>query len=91
MSRTAIVQTPELAGLALAWAVNMIEGDQPRADHLVSKYGIWCERANGPHWLADMTGNPFNRQAGESRTIAVYRALVFAMHGPAIEVPAEFT
>ena len=40
-------------------------------------------------WLADMTNDPFNRQPGETRTIAVFRALVFAKRGAAVKVPAE--
>ena len=33
--------------------------------------------------------DPFNRQPGETRTIAVFRAVVFAKRGGTVKVPAE--
>jgi hypothetical protein len=39
--------------------------------------------------LADATNDPFSRQTGETRTIAVFRAVVFAKRGATVKVPAE--
>ena len=36
-----------------------------------------------------MTNDPFNRQTGETRAIAVFRAVVFAKRGGTVKVPAE--
>lgn len=94
------VRTEELAGPALDWAINAIEGDQPvagqldlfalpDAEQLITKYGVWVDIGNRHPWLADMTNDPFNRQIGETRTIAVFRAVVFAKRGATVNVPAE--
>jgi len=95
------VRTKELTGTALDWAINAIEGDQqpgtgqlelfalPDADHLVTKYGVWVDVGHRHPWLADATNDPFNRQPGETRTIAVFRAVVFAKRGATVKVPAE--
>ncbi|WP_236169596.1 hypothetical protein [Pseudomonas atacamensis] len=95
------VRTEELTGPALDWAINAIEGEQqpvagqldlfaqPDAEQLITKYGVWVERGHHSPWLADTARDPFNRQAGETRTIAVFRAVVFAKRGAAVKVPAE--
>jgi len=95
------VRTEELAGPALDWAINAIEGDQqpgtgqldlfalPDAEQLITKYGVWVDVGHRHHWLADATNDPFNRQPGETRTIAVFRAVVFAKSGTTVKVPAE--
>jgi hypothetical protein len=95
------VRTEELAGPALDWAINAIEGDlQPAAgqlqlfiqidaEQLIEKYGVWCERGYSYPWLADVTHDPCNRQPGDTREIAVYRAVVFAQTGSTVRVPAE--
>ncbi|MBC3272271.1 hypothetical protein HU765_20235 [Pseudomonas sp. SWRI81] len=95
------VRTEELTGPALDWAINAIEGDQqpaagqlqlfalPDADHLITKYGDWCEVGHRHPRLADATNDPCNRQPGETRTIAVFRAVVFAKRGASVKVPAE--
>jgi hypothetical protein len=94
------VHTKELAGPALDWAIKEIEGDQPvagqldlfavtDAEQLITKYGVWVDVGHRHPWLADLTNDPFNRQPGETRTIAVFRAVVFAKHGATVKVPAE--
>ncbi|WP_232519495.1 hypothetical protein [Pseudomonas koreensis] len=95
------VRTEELTGSALDWAIGAIEGDQqpmagqldlfalPDAEQLITKYGVWVDVGHRHQWLADMTNDPFNRQTGETRTIAVFRAMVFAKRGPSLSVPAE--
>jgi hypothetical protein len=95
------VRTEELTGPALDWAINAIYGDQqpgtgqlqlfamPDAEQLITKYGVWVGVGHRYPWLADMTNDPFNRQPGETRTIAVFRAVVFAKRGATVKVPAE--
>ena len=101
MSRMVSVSTEELTGPALDWAISAIEGDQqpgtsqlqlfalPDAERLITKYGVWVDAGHQHPWLADMTSDPFNRITGETRTIAVFRAVVFAKRGAAVNVPAE--
>ena len=101
MSRMVSVRTEKLAGPALDWAINAIEGDQqpgtgqlqlfalPDAEQLITKYGVWVDVGRRHPWLADTTNDPLNRQPGETRTIAVFRAVVFAKCGGAVKVPAE--
>ncbi len=101
MTRYISVRTEELTGPALDWAINAIEGDQqpaagqldlfalPDAERLIKKYGVWVDAGHRHPWLADATNDPFNRQPGETRTIAVFRAVVFAKRGAAVKVPAE--
>ncbi|CAI8736899.1 DUF3846 domain-containing protein [Pseudomonas sp. IT-P44] len=95
------VRTEELTGPALDWAINAIEVDQqpvagqldlfalPDAEHLITKYGVWVDIGHRHPWLADATNDPFNRQIGDTRTIAVFRAVVFAKRGATVKVPAE--
>ncbi|UIN53567.1 hypothetical protein [Pseudomonas kribbensis] len=101
MNRLISVRIEELAGQALNWAINAIEGDQqtvagqldlfalPDAEQLITKYGVWVDAGRRHPWLADVTNDPFNRQPGETRTIAVFRAVVFAKRGATVQVPAE--
>jgi hypothetical protein len=101
MSSMVSVRTEELTGPALDWAINAIEGDQqpaagqldlfalPDADRLIMKYDVWVDAGHRHPWLADITNDPFNRQTGKTRTIAVFRAVVFAKHGATVSVPAE--
>ena len=101
MSRLVSVRTEELTGPALDWAINAIEGDQqpgtgqldlfaqPDAEQLITKYGVWVDAGHRHPWLADATNDPFNRQHGVTRTIAVFRAVVFARHGASVNVPAN--
>jgi hypothetical protein len=95
------VRTEELAGPALDWAINAIEGDQQPAagqlqlfaqidaEQLIEKYGVWCERGYHYPWLASTEREPWHRMDGETRTIAVVRAVVFAKHGKTVSVPVE--
>lgn len=101
MNRMVSVRTEELTGPALDWAINAIEGEQqpvagqldlfalPDAEQLITKYGVWIDAGHRHPWLADMTNEPFNRQPGETRTIAVFRAVVLAKRGAAVKVPAR--
>lgn len=101
MNSMVSVRTEELTGPALEWAINALEGDQqpgtgqlqlftlPDAEQLIAKYGVWIDFGHRHPWLADATNDPFNRQPGETRTIAVCRAVVFAKCGAKVNVPAE--
>lgn len=101
MSHMVSVRTEELAGPALDWAINAIEGEQqpaagqldlfalPDAEQLITKYCVWVDVGHRHPWLADTTNDPFNRQPGETRAIAVFRAVVFAKRGATVKVPAE--
>lgn len=101
MSRLVSVRTEILADAALDWAINAIEGDQQPvagqlelfapsdAEQLIEKYGVWVDVGHRHPWLADATSHPFNRQSGETRAIAVFRAAVFAKRGATVNVPAE--
>jgi len=101
MSRLVSVRTEELIGPALDWAINAIEGDQqpgtgqlqlfalPDAEQLITKYGVWVDVGHRHPWLADATNDPLNRQPGETRTGAVFRAVVFAKRGATVKVPGE--
>lgn len=102
MNRMVSVRTEELAGQALTWAIDTIEGaEQPAAgqlqllfalldaEQLIEKYGVWVERGQRDTWLADTTHDPFQRQSGETRTIAVFRAVVATKLGKTISVPAD--
>jgi len=100
MNRLVSVRTEELTGPALDWAINAIEGDQqpvagqldlfalPEAEQLIEKYGVWVDVGHRHPWLADATNDPFNRQPGETRTVAVFRAVIFAKHGATFKVPS---
>ncbi|WP_248739458.1 hypothetical protein [Pseudomonas sp. MWU12-2029] len=101
MNRMISVRTEELTGPALDWVISAIEGDQqpvagqldlfalPDAEQLITKYGVWVDVGHRHPWLADATNDPFKRQPGETRTIAVFRAVVFAKRGAPVKVPAE--
>lgn len=101
MNRMVSVRTEDLAGLALDWAITAIEGDQQPnagqlqlftqidAELLIEKYGVWCERGHSYPWLASTDREPWHRMDGETRTIAVFRAVVWAKHGNTVRVPAE--
>lgn len=94
-------RTEDLAGAALIWAIDSIEGDRHAAtgqlqlfadidaDHLIEKYGVWVERGYSYPWLADATHDPCNRQPGETREVAVFRAIVFAQTGITVSVPGD--
>ena len=101
MNRMVSVRTEELNGPALDWAINAIEGEQqpvagqlqrfaqPDAEQLITKYGVWVDVGHHKPWLADVINDPFNRQPGETRTIAVFRAVVFAKREATVKVPDE--
>lgn len=101
------VQTCDLAGKALLWAIEMIEGPIPAADrqlqlplsghaiddaageYLIQKHGMWIDRGYSWPWLACVSGNPLDRQPGDTRAEAAARAVVHHARGETINVPKE--
>jgi hypothetical protein len=63
--------------------------DQIDAEQLIEKYCVWCERGYRYPWLAATDREPWHRMDGETRSIAVFRAVVFAKHGTNVSVPAK--
>ncbi|WP_339433042.1 hypothetical protein [Pseudomonas sp. EA_65y_Pfl2_P78] len=61
----------------------------PDTEQLITKCGVWVDVSHRHPWPADLTKDPFNRQPGESRTITVFLAVVFAKRGATVKVPAE--
>ncbi|MFV7431065.1 hypothetical protein ACNPNU_05350 [Pseudomonas shirazica] len=101
------VQTGDLSGKALLWAVELVDGPIPAAagqlqlplgsqatddatgEHLIQKHGIWIERGYSWAWLACVSGNPLDRQPGDTRAEAAARAVVHHARGETISVPKE--
>ncbi|PBJ94663.1 hypothetical protein CMV24_14445 [Pseudomonas plecoglossicida] len=101
------VQTCDLSGKALLWAVELVDGPIPVAagqlqlplgsqaiddatgEHLIQKHGIWIERGYSWVWLACVSGNPLDRQPGDTRAEAAARAVVHHARGETISVPKE--
>ncbi|RQO57575.1 hypothetical protein [Pseudomonas sp. KBW05] len=108
MSQMINVRTEDLAGPALGWAIESIEGAAPPAegqlqlafcappvddaqcDHLIAKYAVWVEPGHRESWVADAKCDPFQRVAGDTRAIAVCRAVLLKLSGSTVSVPAEF-
>lgn len=106
MSHMVSVRTEDLAGPALGWAIESIEGVAPAAgqlqlafcaapvddaqcDQLIAKYAVWVEAGHRDNWLADTKRDPFQRVAGDTRAIAVCRAVLLKLSGNTVSVPAE--
>ncbi|QHD05478.1 hypothetical protein [Pseudomonas sp. R76] len=107
MNRMVSVRTEELAGPALGWAIESIEGPVPPAagqlqlafcappiteaqcDRLIGKYAVWVEPGHHANWVADTKRDPFRRVHGETRAIAVCRAVLAEAIGKTCSVPAE--
>lgn len=107
MSHMVSVRTEDLAGPALGWAVESIEGspspaagqlqlafcappvDDAQCERLVAKYAVWVEPGHAVNWVADTKRDPFQRAHGETRAIAVCRAVLAVAIGKTCSVPAE--
>ncbi|NMX98611.1 hypothetical protein HBO43_18615 [Pseudomonas veronii] len=107
MSHMVSVRTEYLAGPALGWAVESIEGspspaagqlqlafcappvDDAQCERLVAKYAVWVEPGHAVNWVADTKRDPFQRAHGETRAIAVCRAVLTVAIGKTCSVPAE--
>ena len=109
MSRMTIVRTEDLAGPALGWAIESIEGSAPsptgqlqlafcappvgdaQCERLIAKYAVWVERGHHFNWVADTRRDPFERVSGETRAIAVCRAVLVKAVGKSCSIPADLT
>ncbi|MFP5500730.1 MAG: hypothetical protein ACLGJE_31715 [Gammaproteobacteria bacterium] len=107
MSRMVSIRTEDLAGSALGWAVESIEGspspatgqlqlafcappmDDAQRERLVAKYAVWVEPGHAVNWVADTKRDPLQRVHGETRAIAVCRAVLAVAIGKTCSVPAE--
>ncbi|SDT98167.1 hypothetical protein [Pseudomonas yamanorum] len=63
--------------------------DDVQCEKLIAKYAVWVEPGHRFNWLADTKRDPFERQHGETKAIAVCRAVLAATIGNTVSVPAE--
>lgn len=63
--------------------------DDAQCERLIAKYAVWVERGHAVNWLADTKRDPFQRVAGDTRAIAVCRAVLLKLSGNTVSVPAE--
>ncbi|MCB2253442.1 hypothetical protein KTQ74_16165 [Pseudomonas chlororaphis] len=63
--------------------------DEATGEHLIQKHGIWIERGYSWAWLACVSGNPLDRQPGDTRAEAAARAVVHHARGETTSVPKE--
>lgn len=107
MSRMISVRTEDLAGAALSWAIEALEGAvspaagqlqlafcappvcDAQCEHLIEKYDVWVEPGHSINWVADAKRDPFQRVHGETRAIAVCRAVLLKLAGNTIGIPTE--
>ena len=104
MKRTVRVQTEELAGSALLWAIDSIEGTPPplpgqmqlpfalQIDQAtVDRLIVWVEPGWSYKWLANAREDrdPCERMPGETREDAVLRAIIAVQLGNVVSLPAD--
>ena len=65
--------------------------DDSAAEHLITKYNVWIEPGYSYNWLANARADrdPCERQPGDTRAIAVCRAIVAVRLGNTVSIPAE--
>ena len=65
--------------------------DDSAAEHLIAKYNVWIEPGYSYNWLANARADrdPCEREPGETRAIAVCRAIVAVRLGNTVSIPAE--
>lgn len=65
--------------------------DEAPIEHLIAKYNVWVEPGWSYNWLANARADrdPCERLPGETRAIAVSRAIVAVQLGNVVSVPAE--
>lgn len=65
--------------------------DDPAVDRLIAKYDVWVEPGWSYKWLANAREDrdPCERMPGETRAIAVLRAIAAVQLGNAVNVPAD--
>ena len=79
---------PKAAGqLQLAFCAPPVDGAQ--CERLIAKYAVWVEPGHHVNWVADTKRDPFQRVHGETRAVAVCRAVLVEAIGKTCSVPAE--
>ena len=99
--KTITINTAELSGAALDWAVAVAIGKQPvlwsswspstdwsQGGTLIERHDVWLssEAIPGP-WLASING--CGLETGPTPLIAACRAIVYRVLGDTVDVPAE--
>jgi len=79
--------SPVAGQLQLAFCAPPV--DDTQCDHLISKYAVWVEPGHGVNRVADTKRDPFQRVHGETRAIAVCRAVLTEAIGKTCRVPTE--
>ena len=79
--------SPAAGQLLLAFCAPPV--DDAQCDRLIAKYAVWVEPGHGVNWVADTKLDPFQRVHGETRAIAVCRAVLAGAIGKTCSVPAE--
>ncbi|NWD65778.1 hypothetical protein [Pseudomonas sp. IPO3774] len=80
--------TPASGQLQLAFCTPPV--DEAQCELLIAKYDVWVEPGHAVNWVADTRRDPFQRVHGETRAIAVCRAVLVKAIGKTCSVPAEF-
>ena len=63
--------------------------DDAQCERLIAKYAVWVEPGHRNNWVADTKRDPLQRVHGETRAIAVCRAVLAEAMGKTCSVPAE--
>lgn len=79
--------SPPAGQLQLAFCTPPV--DDAQCDHLIAKYAVWVEPGHRFNWVADTKRDPFQRVHGETRAVAVCRAVLVEAIGKTCSVPAE--
>ncbi|ETK18138.1 hypothetical protein H096_23993 [Pseudomonas sp. FH1] len=79
--------SPPAGQLLLAFCAPPV--DDVQCERLIAKYAVWVEPGHIDNWLADTKRDPFQRVAGDTRAIAVCRAVLLKLSGNTVSVPAE--
>lgn len=78
--------TPSLGQMALPFGAGL---DEARGESLRLRHDIWIEPGHSNPWLSCVSGNPLDRRIGETRVIAIFRAVVAFKIGETVNVPRE--
>lgn len=92
------IQTEDLIGEALNWAVSAAQGDSDvhpystnwsDAGPIIEREGIRLHRSHSGDWWAGPESNPHRPVSGTTPLIAAMRCYVASQLGDEIEVPEE--
>ena len=79
--------SPPAGQLLLAFCAPPV--DDVQCERLIAKYAVWVEPGRAVNWVADTKRDPFQRVHGETRAIAVCRAVLTEAIGKTCRVPVE--